>query len=256
MTKSAGSTGTNGPCNGRVSRLRPVAEGARRLDEVRAAMDEAIERLSRLEDVMREMIQTGLAPTVGGGEGLIATGPPAGQAGDAEARASAALAAVLVSSTRIAELQTGGLGPAINAAIAELDPIPGYISRRMLDELAIGLGEPPLHARPQADRGLRLVGGRTRSGTTTAAPLYLRLDRHLRLPLDSGSNCLEIERRLGGRWHRTGLRAVKDGMGGIEVDIAELERIAGPFSPELCRALTLDPDPHHAGRKPRPARPR
>ncbi|MEF9603274.1 hypothetical protein O4J55_13320 [Paracoccus sp. PXZ] len=222
-----------------VTRLRRASTDAVGLDEVRAAMGEAIERLSRLEEVMCEMIRTGLAPTVGGGEGLIATGPPPCE--NAEARALAAQAAILVSATRIASLQTGNPDPAADAGTA--DPILGYISRRMLVELAIGLGEIPLHARPRANRGLRLVGGRPRKGSDPAAPLYLRLDRHLRLPLDCGSNALEIERRLGGRWHRTGLHAIKDGMGGIELDIAMLEHLAGPFSPELRRALTLDPKP-------------
>ncbi|MDF3852691.1 hypothetical protein ACDP63_12860 [Paracoccus sp. P2] len=216
--------------------LRQVSGPSDGLDEVRAAMGEAIERLSRLEDVMCEMIRAGLAPTVGGGQGLIATGPPQDIA---EAEVSAAQAAILANTPRTAESQTSA-GPQDGTGTAEAAAVPGYISRRMLVELAVGLGETPLHAHPSAKRGLRLVGS-ARKGRPV--PLYLRLDRHLRLPLDCGSNSLEIERRLGGRWHRTGLRAIKDGMGGIQIDIAMLEQLAGPFSPELRRILTLDPRP-------------
>lgn len=248
MAKGIGKTGKGRAGKGKALPLRQVPDASDGLDEVRAAMGEAIERLSRLEDVMCEMIQAGLAPTVGGGEGLIATGPPREIA---EAEVSAALAAILATTPRSAELHTTA-GPQDAAGTAGSAPVPGYISRRMLVELAVGLGETPLHARPCARRGLHLVGGARRG---TPVPLYLRLDRHVRLPLDCGSNSLEIERRLGGRWHRTGLRAIKDGMGGIGIDIAMLERLAGPFSPELRRALTLDsrPPPNcHGPPRPQP----
>ncbi|WP_411711960.1 GNAT family N-acetyltransferase [Paracoccus denitrificans] len=235
MAKASGKAENGGPGNGEVTRLRRTFPDADGLDQARAAMNEAIKRLGRLENIMHEMIRAGLAPTVGGSEGLIATGPPAGHAA---ARTLAARIAVLGNWSQAAGSPAQASGPATEADTAEPTPVPGQISRRMLDELAAVLGK--AHAHPRAGRELRPVDGARKD---TAAPSYLHLDRHLRLPLDSGSNYLEIERWQDGCWHRTGLRAVKDRMGGIKVDIARLERLAGPFSPELRRILAPDPRP-------------
>lgn len=182
----------------RFRRIRGDRDG---LDEVRAAMADAIARLDRLKDIMQEMIG-GLEP-----EDKPAPRPDADR-------------------TRITMPRP---------------PLRGHIPRPKLDELALCLGETPLHAR--ANRGLRLAG----ASRQETAGLFLRLDRHLRLPLDSGSNSLEIEQRLDGRWHRTGLRAVKDGWGGLEVDIARLERLAGPLSAELRQALQPHPSRNDRG---------
>ncbi|QRZ13145.1 hypothetical protein JWJ88_00335 [Paracoccus methylovorus] len=211
-------------------------------------MREAMERLDRLEDIMCEMIQTALPPSENCAPMPISQNPPDG---NAEARALAALAAVLACSAK----DTGSPPAGETAAHPSPQPTLGYISRRRLLELAVGLGEAPLHTQPQFNRGLRLVGDLASGSAQPPAPIYVHLDQHLRLPLDNSSNSLEIQRRLGGNWHPTGLRAIKDGMGGIEVDIARLERLAGPLSSELRRALTLDSRPLRSQHRPQHLQP-
>lgn len=106
-----------------------------------------------------------------------------------------------------------------------------HLSRQKIIELAIAQGHQPLHSRPETRRGLRLVG----HGDD---PLYVTIDRHLRLHLDRNSNRVGIERLRGRGWSCTGISARKDGCGGITLDAKALERAAGPFSPPLRRALT------------------
>lgn len=106
------------------------------------------------------------------------------------------------------------------------------LSRQVLDDLAHQQGQPPV-------RGLRLIGDGV---PRQSAPIYLRIDRHLRLRLDAASDRVAVEHLLGTRWHRLGVTALKDGTGGVALDAAALLRLAGPLSPELHRALSESGD--------------
>ncbi len=118
------------------------------------------------------------------------------------------------------------------------------LSRQMLDQLALALGDPPLRDRaglPQ--RGLRLVAGRDMPAGSGPAPLWLRIDRHLRLRLDPASNQVAIERLVGMHWQPLPLCGHKDGQGGITLAPAALIGLAGPLSPWLARLLQPGPAP-------------
>lgn len=202
------------------------------VNETIRAMGDAMARVARLEHAMRDMIYTDLVAA-----GASRTGLPI--AGNAprwiRRRAATAIAAIMVGPQRIAELQPEHIGPHLAAA---MDAIPGYLSRQTLDRLAQSLNEPPLRDQPDHRRGLCLVG---QSGP--ARPLYLRIELRLRLCLDSNSNAVGIERLTDGDWHPLALRAVKDGMGGVDLDLQALERLAGPLSPTLWRILRQEATP-------------
>lgn len=121
------------------------------------------------------------------------------------------------------------------------------LSRPALDQLARDLGEPPLRDHPDLPRrGLQIVGGwDLPAGPARPAtpPLRSRIDQHLRLCLDATSNRVAVEQRGAMRWQRLGLDARKDGHGGITLDRAALERLAGPLSPGLARFLRAGPAP-------------
>lgn len=122
-------------------------------------------------------------------------------------------------------------GPAIPAA---------RLSRPALDLLAHSLGDPPLRNRPGLRRrGLQLVASRDRPAGPDTPPLQLRLriDRNLRLCLDGASNQVAIEHLAGMYWRELELCGQKDGHGGVTLNPAALERIAGPLSPRLTRLL-------------------
>lgn len=207
------------------------------VNETLRAMGDAMTRVARLEHAMRDMIYTDLVAAR-----IPAPAPPAARSARhwVARRASTAIAAILTGPQRIAELHPARIGPGLSAAIASIDPIPGYLSRQVLDRLARNLDEPPLRDQPQVPRrGLRLTG----QDGAVAQPLYLRIDRHLRLCFDGNSNIVGIERRVGTDWQRIALSAVKDGMGGVDLDLNELERQAGPLSPALWRILRQETTP-------------
>ena len=119
------------------------------------------------------------------------------------------------------------------------------LSRPALDQLARDLGDPPLRDHPNLPRsGLQIVGARDLpAGPARPAtlPLRPRIDQHLRLRLDAASNRVTVEHLSDMRWRRLGLYARKDGHGGITLDGAALERLAGPLSPRLARFLQAAP---------------
>lgn len=207
------------------------------VNETLRAMGDAMTRVARLEHAMRNMIYTDLVAARN-----PAPAPPAARSARrwVARRASTAIAAILTGPQRMAELHPARIGPGLSAAIASINPIPGYLSRQVLDRLARNLNEPPLRDQPQIQRrGLRLAG----RDAAAAGPLYLRIDRHLRLCFDGNSNTVGIERRVGADWQRIALDAVKDGMGGVDLDLNELERQAGPLSPALWRILRQETTP-------------
>lgn len=146
--------------------------------------------------------------------------------------------------------------PAAPAPPTSLNPPVACLSRAVLDQLARSLGDPPLRNRPGLpQRGLRLVAGRDMPAGSGAAPLRLRIDRHLRLCLDGTSDQVAIEYLDGMRWRRLELCGQKDRHGGITLAPAALERLAGPLSPWLTRLLQPVPNAasdHPAAPLPRP----
>lgn len=100
------------------------------------------------------------------------------------------------------------------------------------------LAIPPLHNRPDPPRrGLQLVGGRDLRAAPSALPLPSRIDRHLRLRLGGAANRVAVERLSGMRWQPLDLYGRRNGHGGVTLDLAALERLAGPVSPPLARVF-------------------
>lgn len=129
-----------------------------------------------------------------------------------------------------------------NVASANIPAL--HLSRLALDQLACALGDPPLHNRPDLPRrGLQLVSGRDFPAAPAPLPLSSRIDRHLRLRLGGASNQVAVERLSGMRWQPLDLHGRKDGHGGVTLDLAALERLAGPVSPQLTRFLRPSSSP-------------
>ena len=141
----------------------------------------------------------------------------------------------------LAPRSAANMAPA-NMAAANLPA--AHLSRLVLDQLACALGDPPLHNRPDLPRrGLQLVGGRDLPAEPAPLPLSSRIDQHLRLRLGGASNRVAVERLSGMRWQPLDLHGRKDGHGGVTLDLAALERLAGPVSPQLTRFLRPSSSP-------------
>lgn len=190
-------------------RLRIIADQDSRAfrRNMRAAMD----RLTRLEEIMLEMLCAGAA-------GAAPFRPDAAESHPSERPV-----------------------PAGCGTIAGRDPRHGALSRKMLDDLARHHGQPPLCGLWLIEGGAACPASARGRRQAAPPPLYLRIDRHLRLCLEASANRVGVEHLDGTHWRDLDLAARKDGRGGVALDPAALERRAGPLSPELRRMLRLRP---------------
>ncbi|TWI33271.1 hypothetical protein [Paracoccus sulfuroxidans] len=223
------------------------------IERIRQTIRESIEELTRFEDLMRGFLASGIAQNLSndiGGKDAddrkppidISDGlPPPNPYAQAESVRS-----FLAGTNKLPDLHPVGVGEALASAAAALTAQPGFISRQGIDELLRRYGPQQAAAAPTVEvsmPNLSVVGGRLASSTVAANTMPVLISDDLRLMLSSVSKWVGIERRVGDEWLPTQVMAMKDGKGGVEIDVEGLEQEIGALPQDLRIALNLEAKP-------------